>query len=290
MLLLVVLVLTGGGCVRAGFVSPGEAAGDGTGEQSVDDADAARVDTRVDIRVDAFPLLPCATQPDQDTLLLYTFEGSSADQVIDATGSHPGSISGAGVTRTAGQQGCGKAIAFKESSPISYIAVPAAAVWDLPMGSVDFWIRLAPTTNVFEGIVARDAAGEGAGHLIFFRFEDRVVVRLQWIGDSAVRCSGPVTLDSWHHVGLNFGAGGLALDVDGAPADATGTIQLGTSVTLTCGSSTDRGIQGNNEPWVIGVAGWSSDPGSVTPVDCPLNGMIDSLRISKVRRSFSASN
>jgi hypothetical protein len=54
-----------------------------------------------------------------------------------------------------------------------------------------------------------------------------------------------------------------------------------------CGESSTGGIQGNENPWLLGAAATSSEEGRATPAHRQLAGAIDSLRISDARRDFS---
>jgi hypothetical protein len=226
---------------------------------------------------------------DPDTLLLYTFSGSGTT-VTDATGQHHGTIVG-GVARGAGAQGCGKAAVFPKSTS-DYIEVPDAPAWDLSQGSVDLWLRVdTHTTASIRGIVSRDADQIAKpGHLTLYQLPDGgLAVRLQHLSNQgAVRCSPPLALGVWHHVGINWGAGGLQLFVDGVEALRTDSVYA-KPLTLACGTSSETGIEGNDNPWVLGTGSHQSAEGSALPTSFPFDGAIDSFRVSKTRRAFGTS-
>jgi len=230
---------------------------------------------------------PCVEQADADTLLLYTFSGSGTT-VTDVTGKHPGTLVGSGVARVAGKAGCGQALAFSATTPISHLLVDDSADWDLSTGSVDLWLTFDQAAATNEGSFSRDSSNQAnPGHCTLLRMcNGSLMIRLQDTVDSFVQCSEPVSEKTWHHVGVNFGgSGGLQLYVDGKLASRTADIVCGTSTT-SCGSSTGEGIAGNDNPWVVGGSIWSSSEGTADPVTLPLDGKVDSFRISKARRTF----
>jgi hypothetical protein len=234
---------------------------------------------------DAAP--PCVATADPDTLALLTFEGSG-DTAIDLTGQHPGTLVGK-VDRVAGPSGCGSAVEFDEQKT-NYVVIPDAPAWDLNTGSLDFWVRIdtAPSAKGVRGLVSRDAKlSAKPGHISIFQMCDGgIAVRLQGSGKESVRCSPPVALGAWHHIGVNFGAGALQLFVDGA--EATRSDLQRCSFDLQCGTSTDNGIAGNDNPWVLGASSGSSDEGQAEPVSASFDGAIDSFRVSSVRRAFES--
>ena len=96
------------------------------------------------------------------------------------------------------------------------------------------------------------------------------------------------------HVGVNFGgAQGLQLFVDGLLASETTDATFGSydypcDGDYPCNTSTTKGIMGNSNPWVIGANSMSSQDGQAGPVYLHLGGAVDYVRISSVRRDFSA--
>jgi hypothetical protein len=228
----------------------------------------------------------CVYQTDNDTVILLTFSGSGST-VTDATGNHDGKIVNSSAKRVTGKTGCGKAMDFTQTSPISYVEIPNASAFDLKQGSVDFWVKFKNDTGA-EGIVGRDALGtDNPGHLSISRLcNGAVKVRLQNTTTEGGRCSKQLPKGKWHHVAVNFGgSGGLKLYVDGSPANEPDVV-CGTSTTK-CGVDITTGIDGNTNPWVIGGMISSSDEGKATPIKGGLNGTVDSFRLSKVRRKFT---
>ena len=226
----------------------------------------------------------CVNAADSDTLLLYTFEGTSSS-VADIAGTHQGKLVGGGAARVSGQIGCGNALRFDGTG--SYLTIADSPAWDLAIGSVDLWLRFTNTAGAEEGIVSRDAlANAKPGHLLVLRLCDgRILARVQGTSNEGIRCSAPVPHKRWAHVGINFGSPGLELYVDGVPATFKGPVSCPERV-WQCGSTFAKGIVGNDNPWVLGGSSGTSGEGQATPVIKPMRGKIDSLRISRVRRSF----
>lgn len=237
---------------------------------------------------DTVPPPPCVASADKDTLLLYAFSGSGATvTVTDATGKHPGTIVETGPARVSGKSGCGKAMSFSDTTPISYVETKDSPDWDLAHGSVDFWVRF-DTSGTNEGVFSRDASGTtNPGHISVLRLcTGALYLRLQRSAtEEYTRCTSPLAKETWYAVGVNFGQGGLELWVNGNKATSTTTITCGTD-TYPCGGATDAGIDGNDNPWILGTLAWTSEEGKATPVKNPLSGRIDSFRVSKTRRSY----
>jgi len=230
---------------------------------------------------------PCVDKGDSYTVALFTFEGSGTT-VTDVTGKHDGKLVGSGASRVSGKTGCGKAMSFPGATPPAYVEIPDSTDFDLSVGSVDYWVRFDATASGTEGIVSRDASGTtNPGHFSMFRLCDgSLLLRLQDATNSWNQCSDPISTKTWHHVGVNFGgSGGLKFYVDGKLASRTTSIVCGTDTT-TCGDTATAGISGNDNPWVLGAASWTSTEGAATPVKNPLAGRIDSFRISKATRIF----
>ena len=230
----------------------------------------------------------CVAQTDGDTVMLFTFSGSGT-KVTDATGNHHGTIVGTAAKRVTGKAGCGKAMDFATSSPISYVEVPDSSAFDLKQGSLDLWVKFDNDTGA-EGIIGRDASGTTQpGHLTIARLcNGALLARLQNSTDpEGRRCSKPLPKGKWYHVAVNFGgSGGFDLYVDGVPTNETADIICGTT-TEKCGVDITTGINGNDNPWVIGAHTWTSAEGSPDPLKSPFNGLVDSVRLSKVRRKFT---
>jgi hypothetical protein len=234
---------------------------------------------------------PCGAGVDQHTLVLLDLDRPTGTTVPDSTGNHPAELRGQQAQAVEGPPGCGQALAFPAGdTATTYVELPDSPDWDLTEGAVDFWVRFDTSSadQETQGVLSRDAVNvELEGHLSMLRACDgSLVVRLQRAGSTHYQCSAPIADGVWTHVGLNFGAAnGLQLFVDGTVATRTDPVPCRTG---TCGASGPYGIDGNDNPWVIGALAWGSAEGSATPVGPGLGGAIDHFRVSSVPRDFAA--
>lgn len=241
---------------------------------------------------------PCASTIDNRTLALFDFEGLSGNKtLIDKVGTQDGLImQPLFVTRKPGMPGCGQALVFSATSTKSATAqIPDHKLWQLPDGSLDLWVRFDTFNDRPMGVVAKDAIGMSAGHLLLVRnCNGRLIVRFQSNTQQVYRCSNVVNLDTWVHVGINFGKGGLALFVNGVKSDPKTTAEwadncTGSPLTVPCGEAFTLGLASNTNPWILGGLSKNAKAGTTTNVISPLSGAIDSLRISDSPRAFDLS-
>lgn len=239
--------------------------------------------TTPDLGGDAPP--PCAIQADKDTVALYSFESVGAGSTIDniAGNGKDATLQSGQMTLINGPQGCGKAAQFTGQS---YLEIGHEKAFELKEGAVELWVRF--DAGGVAGLVSKDASGQNqSGHLTIYReCNGAIVLRQQTTSQSVRHCSKPVPDGAWIHVAVNFGgAGGMELYVDGVRAQESGKLTCGGEIT--CGTATlSTGIAPNKNPWVVAASATGSDDGKATPVSSELVGAIDSLRISKKRRSF----
>jgi hypothetical protein len=230
----------------------------------------------------------CNETPQTGDLLLYRFEEpAGATFVTDAVGAHPGTARAPGASTTSGPTACGAARLF-ESGPLGFpiIEVPHHPDFNLTSGSLSFWVRLpAARTLSSRGIVSRDAFGEARpGHLSVYEVASgHLVVRLQGATSSGARCSeAPLPPDVWIKVGVNFGAPGLQLFVN--DAEQMGIHPNIVVPTSACGRNTTDGIDGNENPWVLGASSDGSVEGTADPFERTAQGVaIDAFRVSRAR-------
>lgn len=251
----VALALLFAGCGRIGFDGVTDASGD-----------AAVPDTFM-------PVAPCpGVLP--GTLALYPFENGAAD----ASGAHPAMFAGTPGT-SEGPRECDTAIAF-EGDAADYVAIPDAPAWDLAIGSVSLWLRMRGTGE--QGIIGRDALGANDGHIgLLIDSGGRMGLRVQRGGLDSVVCSnGVLPLNQWMHVVVRFGPPAIELEIDGVVQTGTGTLSIFGSG---CGTAAPWGIDGNDNPWAIGVNTGRSGEGDLIGVDLPLIGDVDHVRISSSR-------
>jgi hypothetical protein len=237
---------------------------------------------------------PCAEKPDQYTVALYTFDGSSS-KVLDLSGdNHHGTLTGENIGRAPGMPGCGQALENNgSSSPISYVEIPNSSDFELTQGTVDFWVWTDPgfvaPNKQAAGLVSRDSGGNGDGHLtVFWTAKDEIVFRLQSSSKEAGRCSRPKARGVWHHVEASFGDGKdfeLVVTTGGVSETVTPRPQIiHGGFEFPCDGSLTSGIDGNTNPWVLGASSNHNTAGRLDKVSRPFTGLIDSVRISDVRR------
>jgi len=272
------------------FVAPADS---GPPDTSVVDSgsDSAPIDSAVDTSVADTGRPPgCGAMPDGDTVALFRMEDLASGQLTDATGDHHGTFHRMNApTVVAGPSGCG--MAFGGGIDIAG-RVPNDPLFDLSAGSVDFWFRpamLAPTEAW--GLVSRDATGDVPGNFTaFYSGEGRLVARLQATDRSQNVCSnGPLPLDEWVHVGINFGPSGPFLFIDGVAQAGTGTWISISRPDEPCvtGVTAVGGTVGTDQIWSIGASTANSGSG-VGFLDAFMQGALDEVRISRTPRDFTA--
>lgn len=235
------------------------------------------------LSVDTAPPL-CSPAVDKDTLVLLTFETSSGSTYPSATGGkRHATVQGGSVTPVLNTLGCGKALRMTAAN-LAYLEIRHEGAFDLAAGSVDLWVLFDKPGGV--GLVSKDASGTNQdGHLTLYRLCDGgIAVRQQHGGQSYHRCTAPVSDKKWMHIAVNFGSGGLKLFVDSQEGTRSGGVACDSSVT--CGGTVAESIAANKNPWVIGASSVGSADGVAEPVSAHLEGLIDSVRISKAPRTF----
>lgn len=235
--------------------------------------------TPIDAPVDAGPpeLRRCGELDVNELLVVYSFDGIEGSLVVpDARGGRDARVTAPALVVT-GPEGCGDAITFAADS-LAFMTIDHNPALALPAGGIDFWLRLGPSDGLQQGIISRDARGiSRSGHLTLFRAVDgRLRLRLQTdrqFAGTDERTADPIPIGQWMHIGISYGPPGLSLFVDGV-------VGIETTDTL--------GIDGNDNPWVIGVNSAGSMEGQAEPVREPFaGGAIDHLRIWRGWQDFS---
>ena len=211
------------------------------------------------------------------SIALYCFEEEDDFNLIsDSTGDHHASIVGTKTRRVNGPLGLGLALRFSDTNFSTYVEIPDSEAWELAAGSISFWLKTDTCSDDSQGIVSRDARHQQSpGHLTV-----RLSADCEWSvsseGDGEqvqVQSIKPLVPDKWSHITVNFGPPDLELYLDDR---------------LTGRESVHWGIEGNDNPWVIGADLQGSDEGSATPPGDFLRGAaVDLLRISSKRAVFS---
>jgi hypothetical protein len=226
---------------------------------------------------------PCSPSPvEDDVIALFTFDDiEGATSTFDSISGREGRVLDGPAQSVPGVGGCATAYYLPEGNAGAVI-VADSPDWELPEGSLDFWFLAGDATTPPNGLFGRDARFEDdPGHIRMYQNTGyRLRARLQQgdtdAGDANI-ASPALARETWHHVGVNWGAGGFELWVDGVREDSSATDQYG--------------IDGNDNPWVIGASNNNSANGSDPPTNLNYESedvAIDHFRISSVRRDFSS--
>lgn len=200
----------------------------------------------------------------------YAFDGT----VGDATGMHPGTAVGAGLTFVPGA--IGEAVKLPATGT-THVRISDSPAFDLVSGSIELWFRFgaaAPAGDL--GLVSRDASGTVTdGHFsVRLGHDRRVVVRIQRMSAPTVqayRCTAlPVSANAWHRIEVSFGPAGLVMSIDGEVADGTSWTD-GNNVVNSCTAAWDLGIAGNDNPLILGGLTQTSVDGTGMPVTAVAN-------------------
>lgn len=220
---------------------------------------------------------------DGDTLFLFTFDDAN-DVVTAESGVADNSL------LQPGDSPCGGNVLriTNDESPSSHFRIPNRPEFELSAGSMDFWIR-GPAAAFTQDIIGRDAQDGGAGHFTVSTSEmGELVLRSQSVLEEFYICSEPVDFEStWRRVGINFGAGGVELWIDGVRQNRSGAL-LYREGEWTCFDGThELNLIGNANPFVVGAVAIYSGEGTHLPLREPFAGLeVDQLRLSSVRRDY----
>lgn len=238
---------------------------------------------------------------DGDTVALYPFDGDTDVAITDAAGAHPGRLTGASATRLVpGPAGCGVGLEFPADDMV-YVEIDNSPDFDLPVGALDVWVRPAPPEQVrtpYVAIVGRDAIGtQENGHFTLMQWdfggEYYLVAKIQMlgeVGEGLFLCADqPLVPGEWTHVGINLGGPQTQMFINGVLAVNTESHLNITGQTFQCNGDNPRGIDGNSNPWGLGVDSGRSSDGALNNLQWPFSGgAIDHVRLSRERRDFAA--
>lgn len=246
------------------------------------DASSATPDApaQMDASIDATPDVGCSGV-DSDVIFYLTMNRPDGLVWPDLTGEHDAmTAGGVGGTTVGPRPECGTAY---DTSGGQRLVIPDSSEFDLGEGSIDFYVRVPPPGTT-RGVIGRDALDQNLpGHLgVHFQADNSLTVRLQTTTDQVFRCSPVLAEGDWIFVGINLGPPDLEMYVDGVLADEA-TADAGA---ITCGGAMTTGIAGNDNPFVVGFSVGTSGEGSDVPVTLPLDGAVDEIRLSRVRRSY----
>ncbi len=146
-----------------------------------------------------------------------------------------------------------------------YAMIADKPAYQFTQGTVSLWFYPEATT-VQQGILSKDATGNGAGgHLtIYMDVGGSVRVALSSNSQTYQVAALPVTPGQWHHLAFNFGGNaGMSLQVDGELAGV---------------DPYTGGLIRNNEPLVIGASADNSAALTATPISQPFTGMVTEVQ------------
>ncbi len=248
------------------------------------------------------PSYHCAYR-DERTVAAYAMEGGLADDMAAFHGEVISPVGALPAYDDAGPTSCGMALLTSDQY---YVVVDDAAAFHLTTGAIEFWMRSsgAPAEGTRHGVVSRDAKGKAAaGHISAYLYETeiddtqrldhagRLIIRAQEQdgGDEYYLCSmSLLPAGAWIHVGVNLGDP-FELYIDGVRQQPTAA-KIASTTIVNCNGDDVFGIDGNSNPWVLGVASDKSDEGDYNlPYDPFVGGAIDEFGISSVRRDFASS-
>lgn len=251
------------------------------------DAGPVEMDVPVVDVFDAGPPPGCSG-PDPDTLFLYDFSGD-----LDLVSGYAGATRSGGALAP-GDSPCDPQVLMTPSPLASRFVVPDQASFRVAEGSLDFWVRRPSSlTGSAVGVFSRDEIDiDTEGQLtLFLSLEERFVLRGQINDSLSVRlCStGPVPSEEWVRVGINWGADGLELYLNGVLQLGTGTVGIFSENDAGCSESTiPFSIAGTQNPFVLGASIHRSAPGVDEPTAHPgPDWQYSHFRLSSVRRDYA---
>jgi hypothetical protein len=238
--------------------------------------DMASIDGSIDAPIDAPPPEPFVAE--------YLFD----DSLEDENGSHDASAVGSDFTYLNGRDGATDKAVRIGTTLTSYLRIADSPDFDIPKGTIELWFRFDGTVPAGDlGLLSRDAnASATNGHVnVRLSHDRRIVVRIQKMSTptiEAYRCtSAAVATNVWHHVVIAFG-GSLAVEVDGVVADGTSWTDT-QSIAHDCTAAWSTGIDGNDNPWIVGALTVQATEGTGAPVNAIAGGVqIDELVIRSV--------
>lgn len=198
--------------------------------------------------------------------------GTTAAEVVN--GNDGTYRNGVGLADRLGQ--CpGTAVSFDGNN--DYVEIPHSDDYLLDNGTVAFWFRAQNVGT--SGLFSKDSQGnDTGGHLTIRTIRNggqrRLWVRLQGVSDEStldVNLGNGLQNNTWYHVAVTFGSGGLRLYLDG--------VEIASDAGFTRGLGTTSGGIGNFEPIVLGANSWASNDLQATPLVDWFRGWMDEVVI-----------
>ena len=210
-----------------------------------------------------------------DLVAWWKLDESSGTSAADSSGGgHSGTLRN-GADFISGQ--INNAVEFDGGN--DYIEVAHSSDFLIDDGTVTFWFNSSNVSST-KMMFSKDSSGyDTGGHLTIYNASSRVRVRLQSTGsDYTLQSSTYLQNNTWYHMALTFGSGGMKLYVNGSVEDTD---------SYTGGLGTTSGGVGNYEPLAIGASTWGSGNEVISPLSYYFDGVIDDVRI--YNRALSSS-
>lgn len=228
----------------------------------------------------------CAKPVDGSTIAVYPMEDADMGLLSDVTRAHDGSFPVLRPDLTAGPSSCGRAMRI--ATDTSYGVVPDSPAFAHREGALE--LRMLLTSDAVRGaVLTRDAAGQTQGQFsLFLDDAGRLVARFQSGGRSIAACSdAPLPAGRWYYVGVNYGAAGAELFVNGVSQRGAATWRT-EGESGPCGDTSPVGMIGESNPWIFGASSTRAVPGTGEPLGPATVGLVlDHVRFSSMRRDFS---
>lgn len=151
-----------------------------------------------------------------------------------------------------------------------YIAIAHIDDYLIDNGTMALWFYANDVSSRGE-LFSKDSQNAGTGgHLTVYVESSRVKARMQDTSNGyAVSSASTLQPDTWYHVALTWGSGGMKLYLDGVEVDTD---------SYTGGLGTSSGGIGNYEPLALGACTWISGDLVITPLLYYFDGTLDDVR------------
>ena len=152
-----------------------------------------------------------------------------------------------------------------------YVEIPHSADYVMDEGTVTLWVNI-DAIGTEQMLFSKDHLNFGTGGHLTLSVQPGgdLQTRLQSTTASMYVNTAPVSAGTWIHVAFSWGAGGMAMYVDGG-APVTDPYVGGLGIT--------SGDVGNSEPIALGSSTVVSGVGVVTPLENYFAGFMDDVRI-----------
>lgn len=162
-----------------------------------------------------------------------------------------------------------------------YVEIPHHGNYLLDQGAVSLWFRSESLSGRRE-LLSKDSNGfDTGGHLTIYTEGSTIKTRLQSSTASYYVDQTGLQTNTWYHVVVAWGPGGMELFLNGVSVDTEA---------YAGGLGTSSGGIGNHEPIALGGNTWRSGDGLVTPIQDHFRGRIDDVRLYDTRLDAAQAN